>query len=122
MPVGTSVTTTSLPRDKTCQTMKQILLLLSIVWPIYMGIQSCDPNNKTLADGTEQPLAPPTDEEDNKENENNTENTDTTTMNRNMIISIGDTHYTATLEDSPDSESLHCLTPHECYHDGNERE
>lgn len=87
-----------------------------------MGIQSCDPNNKTLADGTEQPLAPPTDEEDNKENENNTENTDTTTMNRNMIISIGDTHYTATLEDSPDSESLHCLTPHECYHDGNERE
>lgn len=111
MPVGTSATTVSLSCDKTCQTMKQILLLLSIVWPIYMGIQSCDPNNKTLADGTEQPLAPPTDEGNNKENENNTENTDTTTMNRNMIISIGDTHYTATLEDSPTAKAFIALLP-----------
>lgn len=68
--------------------MKRILLLLLVVLPFCLAAQSCSPNDDTLAD----------------ENDN-------TPMNHEIIISIGDARYTATLKDNPTAKAFTALLP-----------
>lgn len=91
---------------------KRVLLLLLVVLPFCLAAQSCSPNDDPLADETERPL-PPSDPDDGEEDDTDNDNTDNdnTPMNREIIISIGDARYTATLEDNPTAKAFAALLP-----------
>lgn len=87
--------------------MKPILLFLLVVLPFCMVAQSCSPADEPSMSETEQPLPPPDpDEEDEDTSHNNN-----TQMNHTITISIGDTQYTATLEDNPAANAFAALLP-----------
>lgn len=97
--------------------MKRVLFLLLIMLPFCMAAQSCDPTDELLTDETERPLLPsnPDDgEEEDTDNgntdDNNNSNNDTP-MNSEIMISVGDARYTATLEDSPAARAFAALLP-----------
>lgn len=91
--------------------MKQALLTLLIVLPLCLTAQSCSPDSEPLMDGIERPLPPanPDDGEDDNSDNDNTD--DDRPMNRKIIISIGDVHYVATLEDNPTAKAFAALLP-----------
>lgn len=103
--------------------MKQTLLTLLIVLPLCLAVQSCSPDSEPLMNETERPLPPanPNDGEDDNSDNDNTDDDDP--MNRKIIISIGDVHYVATLEDNPTAKAFAVgLSSSDCFHDRNERE
>lgn len=96
--------------------MKRVLLLLLVVLPFCMVVQACSPDDEPLMDETERPLPPsnPDDEEEEDTDNGNADNDNTnddTPMNREITISIGDTRYTATLEDNPAARAFTALLP-----------
>lgn len=94
--------------------MKRLLLLLLIVLPFCMAAQSCSPDDNPMMGETERPLppsAPGNSEENNTDNNNDDNPNDDTPMNREIRISIGDTHYTATLADNPAARAFAALLP-----------
>lgn len=86
--------------------MKSALLTLLIVLPLCLAVQSCSPDSDPLVDETERPL-PPAKPDDSEED--NTD--DGNPMNSRITISIGDVHYTATLEDNPTAKAFAALLP-----------
>ena len=97
--------------------MKQVLFLFLIVLPFCMAAQSCNPADDPLTNETEPPLPPSNlndGEEDGTDNGNgnyNDNTNDDTPMSREIIISIGDARYTATLENNPTARAFAALLP-----------
>lgn len=101
--------------------MKRIFFFFFLVLPFCMAAQSCTDDDPVLTE-TESPLSPSNpdsgensgeDSSDNVESDesddNNTNNN--TPMNREIIISIGDARYTATLEDNATARAFINLLP-----------
>lgn len=94
--------------------MKRFLFSLLIVLPFYLAAQSCSPTDDPLTDETERPLPPsgPDDGEDtDNDNTGNDNPNNDTLMNREIIISIGNVRYTATLADNPAAKAFAALLP-----------
>ena len=89
--------------------MKRVLLLLLNALPFCIAAQSCSPADGPLEDETERPL--PSSKPDNGEDDNINNNNNGTPMNREIIISIGDARYTATLEDNSTGRAFAVLLP-----------
>lgn len=85
--------------------MKQVLFLLLIALPFCMAAQSCSPADGPLMDDGEEENI------DNGNTDDNNNTNDDTPMNSEIIISIGDVRYTATLADNPAARTFAALLP-----------
>lgn len=98
--------------------MKRILLLFLFVLPFCVAVYSCSPDDDPMINETERPLSPSSPDGENADADNSeSDNTDDdninndTPMNSDIIISIGDAHYTATLEDNSAARAFVKLLP-----------
>ena len=94
--------------------MKRFLLLLLVVLPLCMVAQSCNPDDEPFTEETERPLPPSIPDEgenDDTDDSDNDNTNDDTPMNREITIHIGDTRYTATLDDNPTARAFAALLP-----------
>lgn len=91
--------------------MRRLLFSLLLVSSFCIAAQSCSPDDAPLMDKTERPLPPSNPDNDKKDDTDGNDSNDDVPMNRAIKISIGDTHYTATLEDNLTAKAFAALLP-----------